>query len=164
MKLYIITDCDAPAADRTGRQMSRIKLDGVFYSSSRRGKATAESILKYQNADNCRFELLESICSLDGEKAEAFMGAPAESLLSMGTVALVVPAEDFGQHLGPKIMHVSDRALSEGVQFAAAEGTISMFELKKGEQVDSSNSFVNASLHLKVSDIEAIKDLRFSCE
>ena len=39
-----------------------------------------------------------------------------------------------------------------------------MFELKKGEQVDSSNSFVNASLHLKVSDIEAIKDLRLSCE
>lgn len=164
MYLYIITDCDATAADRAGRQMSRVMLGGVFYSSSQRGKATAEAVLKYQSADDCRFELLESICSLDGEKAAAFMGAPVESLLSMRRVALVVPAEDFGQYLGPRIMHVSDKSIGEGVQFAPTEGTISMFNVKKGETIETIGYFVNASLHLKVSDPEIIKDLPLSEE
>lgn len=161
MYLYIITDCDAAPADRAGRQMSRVGLDAIFYTCSERGKSTAEAILKYQDSD-CRCELLDSLCDLDREKTAAFMGVPIEGLVGMKRVVLVVPADAFGKHLGPALMHVSDRSKNEGVQFASTEGTISLFDAKKHDQVDITGYFINSSMHLKVSDIETIKDLPLS--
>ncbi|MBR5452951.1 MAG: hypothetical protein IKV54_02620 [Clostridia bacterium] len=161
MLLYIITDCDAAAADRVGRQMSRVRLNAVLYSSSERGKATADEILRYQT-DAPRSELLDSLDIHDREKAAAFMGAPLEALLGMKRVALVIPADSFGRYLGPKLMHLSDKAMDDGVQFAEKEGTISLFPVKMEEQIDTAGYFINSSVHLKVSDLESIKDLPLS--
>lgn len=158
MRLYVITDCDAIAADKAGRQMARVSLDAVLYGGTEREKNTADAVVKYQEKlDSAELskELCENEALTDRERAKAIKDMIIERFQKSEKVAVVMPAEFFGNSFGAVIMRISDEAIDNGAAFACYEGAISSFGVGDRTEAD----YVNRTLHLKVSEPEMIKDI-----
>ena len=157
MRLYVITECDDAAADRSGRQMAGVPLDAVIYGDSERGKSTADAVVKCQeklDTPEMVSELCENKTLTDRERAKAVKEMITERFKGCEKVAAIMPAEFFGNSFGAVIMKMSDEAIDNGAAFGCHEGAISSFAVGTSAEA----SFVNSTLHLKVSDPEMIKN------
>ncbi|MBR5452949.1 MAG: hypothetical protein IKV54_02610 [Clostridia bacterium] len=158
MRLFVITACDAPAADKTGRKMAGIPLDAILCGNTEKEKSTADAILKHQeklDSTEIPAELCENSALTDREHAKAIKDMLFERFTKSEKVAVVMPAEFFGNSFGTVIMRISDEAIDNGAAFGCYEGAISSFAIGDRTEAD----YVNRTLHLKVSEPEMIKEL-----